>query len=154
MSSPRHNHRGAAPRGGCLTLAVLLRPRRPPGAERDAGLSLLLAEGPLPSPAFFPLPPSPPPPSLHLLPEEVTDGPVIWFHSLDWSNTCPPPMGREGLILNHTRSQRPTRAHMQIRRGEERGLHRHGPNPPWSLPANRENQVALQVQTTKNHPKL
>lgn len=45
-------------------------------------------------------------PSLRCLPEEATDGPVIWFHSLDWSNTCPPLWGREGLIPNRARSQR------------------------------------------------
>lgn len=66
----------------------------------------------------LPRPPSlaslPPPPSLHLLPKEVTDGPVIWFHSLDWSNTCPPPLGCKGLIPNRTGSQRRIRAHMQM----------------------------------------
>lgn len=45
-------------------------------------------------------------PSLCRLPEEATDGPVIWFHSLDWSNTCPPLWGQEGLIPNRARSQR------------------------------------------------
>lgn len=69
----------------------------------------------LPSPSRLS---SAPDPSL-LLPEEVTDGPVIWFHSLDWSNTCPPPLGREGLIPNRTRSQRQIRAHMQPGPGGE-----------------------------------
>lgn len=52
---------------------------------------------PAPHPAF---------PSLRRLPEEATDGPVIWFHSLDWSNTCPPLWGQESLIPNRARSQR------------------------------------------------
>lgn len=110
------------------------------------------AECPLPSPASPFLPPShhPSSPSLHLLPEEVTDGPVIWFHSLDWSNTCPPPLGCEGLIPNHESSQRQIWAHMQIRQ------HR-GSSAACSsatrhiLPTDQEHQSPLEVPTTKNH---
>ena len=72
----------------CQPASRPLRLARWPGSSGGGGMASPLPRLPrrpsLPSPR-------PRPPSLHLLPEEVTDGPVIWFHSLDWSNTCPPP---------------------------------------------------------------
>lgn len=116
----------------------------------QAGLLRRRASGLSPPPPPPPRPPSPP--SLHLLPEEVTDGPVIWFHSLDWSNTCPPPLGREGLIPNRTSSQRHIRVHMQI--GRHRGAACGSAATRCVLPTNQERQNPLEAPTTKNHPKL
>lgn len=65
--------------------------------QDDVLLFFAVTRHPAPLPSF---------PSFRRLPEEATDGPVIWFHSLDWSNTCPPLWGQEGLIPNRARSQR------------------------------------------------
>lgn len=73
--------------GGCRAVVSHWQP------PSDAGSPFSWPSGLSPPPFCLCPPPVPLPPSLHLLPEEVTDGPVIWFHSLDWSNTCPPPLG-------------------------------------------------------------
>lgn len=122
-------------------------PRRWPGSS--GGKQSVLSPPP-PPPSSLPPSHHPSSPSLHLLPEEVTDGPVIWFHSLDWSNTCPPPLGCKGLIPNHASSQRQIWVHMQIR--QQRGSSAACSSATRrSLPTDQEHQSPLEVPTTKNH---
>jgi hypothetical protein len=125
----------------------------PPTASSGEGGAGLSRQA---SPPPRSLPGSRPPSSLCLLPEEVTDGPVIWFHSLDWSNTCPPPLGHEGLIPNHTRSQRQIQAHMQMRQGgggRETGLqpHRTARQRP---PCSGHRPWKASSSPSSNHPNL
>lgn len=125
--------------GCCLTLAAPFR----------CWLSLLLAQWPLPSP-LLPLSPSRPPPSLP--PPSPRGGDrracnLVPFARLE--QHLPPSPGTEGLIPNHTRSQRQIGALMQMGWRQGEGQTCHTQLACRSLHTNRGKQIPLAVRTAK-----